>query len=58
MSAPAKSESAKAKTDNLMDSPSAAPETSAGAPAYFHLLWDHELDSLAAILDSILSRRG
>jgi two-component system, NtrC family, response regulator AtoC len=27
------------------------------APAYFHLLWDHELDSLAPVLDSILSRR-
>jgi two-component system, NtrC family, response regulator AtoC len=36
---------------------SAAPEIPAAAPAYFHLLWDHELDSLAPILDSILSRR-
>src|SRR5215469_5035030 len=28
-----------------------------GGPAYFHLLWDHELESLAPVLDAILSRR-
>ncbi len=33
------------------------PEAQGAAPAYFHLVWDHELDSLAPILDSILSRR-
>ncbi len=32
-------------------------ETKSGSPAYFHLLWDHELDNLAPILDAILSRR-
>ena len=56
MSAPAKSESAK-PADNQMGQPFPVPETAAGSPTYFHLLWDHELDSLASILDSILSRR-
>jgi two-component system, NtrC family, response regulator AtoC len=31
--------------------------STAETPAYFHLLWDHDLDSLATVLDSILSRR-
>ena len=57
MSAPAKNESAKVTADNQTSQPSPVPETPAGLPAYFHLLWDHELDSLAPILDSILSRR-
>ena len=41
---------------DMTDIPAAQPSPS-GSPAYFHLLWDHELDSLAPILDSILSRR-
>src|SRR5580704_12255204 len=57
MSAPAKNESAKVTADNQTSQPSPVPETPAGLPAYFHLLWDYELDSLAPILDSILSRR-
>jgi two-component system response regulator AtoC len=57
MSPAAKSESVKPKTDNEMSPSSVVPEIAAGAPAYFHLLWDHELDSLAPILDSIMSRR-
>jgi hypothetical protein len=40
----------------MSESP-AAREIPTGSPAYFHLLWDHELDSLAPILDSILTRR-
>jgi two-component system, NtrC family, response regulator AtoC len=32
-------------------------ELPAGPPAYFHLLWDYELEGLAPVLDSILSRR-
>jgi two-component system response regulator AtoC len=56
MSAPAKKEAGRAQSDDQMNQPLTAPPTS-GTPAYFHLLWDHELDSLAAILDSILSRR-
>ena len=55
MSEPAKSDSAKA--DEPVNQPSGAAEPLAGGPAYFHLLWDHELDSLAGLLDSILSRR-
>ena len=26
-------------------------------PTYFHLLWDHELDGLAAVLDAVLSHK-
>ena len=57
MSPAAKSEPVKPEIDKEMRQSSAAPEILAAAPAYFHLLWDHELDSLAPILDSILSRR-
>jgi len=41
----------------MMETP-AASEDPSGGPAYFHLLRDHELDSLAPILDSILTRRA
>src|SRR5208282_5512155 len=41
---------------DLAESP-AAQEAKSGSPAYFHLLWDYELDNLAPILDAILSRR-
>src|SRR5579875_1216851 len=54
----AKSQSAEPRTDEPMSQGTAVrPEAQGAAPAYFHLVWDHELDSLAPILDSILSRR-
>src|SRR5580704_18776787 len=57
MSASAKSEPAKTEPDNQITQSFPVAETPAERPPYFHLLWDHELDSLAPILDSILSRR-
>ena len=41
---------------DMTDSP-VVEKTKSGRPTYFHLLWDHELDNLAPILDAILSRR-
>src|SRR5579862_9035671 len=56
MTAPAKTEAAQPASGSAISESSAGlPSTS--APAYFHLLWDHELDALANVLDTILSRR-
>jgi len=41
----------------MREAPPVKKEEASGGPAYFHLLWDHELDSLAPVLDAILSRR-
>jgi two-component system, NtrC family, response regulator AtoC len=62
MSDPANNESVQSPAEiretnsNLSETPGAT-EAKAGAPTYFHLLWNHELDNLAGILDSILARR-
>ncbi|HEY2104296.1 MAG TPA: sigma 54-interacting transcriptional regulator [Candidatus Binataceae bacterium] len=57
MSVAAKSDFTGSEPGSRLSEPSQLPPAAAGAPTYFHLLWDHELDSLAPILDSILSRR-
>src|SRR5208337_1768237 len=57
MPAPAKTPYPDSKPGEEMRETPVAKGEASGGPAYFHLLWDHELDSLAPILDSILSRR-
>ncbi len=54
---PTSAESRSEKANQAIPQDTVAEPVASGAPAYFHLLWDHELDNLAPILDSILSRR-
>jgi two-component system, NtrC family, response regulator AtoC len=51
------SETTRSEANSSAQNSGIIASAAAGAPAYFHLLWDHELDNLAGVLEAILTRR-